>query len=291
LLTIFTKFLGVLHFSYFGRNKEKSDRESKEGNKDTKAKVVKDNSSPDSDRQEIRQRMADINRELYLIGPFSDYLTRFYLINSKEALENLMDTFYPEDHFKREEIKQDFEALTFDDKQQRYEFIEKWFVKPITYFWFMVITLQHDRWDNYTKGKLKPEEINYPPFRDQDFRRLVEFLKANDIENMEFTENNDPMLKFNLTEIMHFTLEIAKEYEKLIGRQENLKKEIDDIEKKIGSSKEPDVVFVIKTWNFIVNLPNRFKNFLKKLFQDKNLNKKNSQQQKDEKQKQKDKKL
>jgi len=184
-LLLFTRFLSI-----FNRKSRKVSIAYRSG---------KDNNFNPGE-QEIRARVTDINRHLNLVGSFEEYLEEFYQIKTKGPLLRKIVKFYPKMHPKRNDVADAFKRLKFDirgregkviDNNERYEFIERWFVKPVAFLIIAILaTTQYDKWDNYNKGKVDRETgRKYPPFRDQDLRRLFEFITK---------DGKDPIVELNL---------------------------------------------------------------------------------------------
>ena len=135
------------------------------------------NSLTSREKMGVRIRIATINRHLYLIGPLYDYLRGFYEKNEEELAQATRD-FYLGTVLEKEALAA-LEKLDFNDKEERFKFIDEWFTKPISYFFLAVMISQHKRWEDYNKGKIDEKSARkYPPFRDQDLRRFLEFVKS-----------------------------------------------------------------------------------------------------------------
>ena len=131
-LVLFTKFLSVFHRK---SSRLKNIEGNSRNNIETKEKKGEDERKV---AQEIRVRISDINRHLYLVGGLSAYLKTFYTIETKVLLGEILEKFYPVNHLLYNKAFEAFGRLNFNDKDKRYEFVEKWFVKPILllYYYF-----------------------------------------------------------------------------------------------------------------------------------------------------------
>ncbi|MCM8827324.1 MAG: hypothetical protein NC904_07420, partial [Candidatus Omnitrophica bacterium] len=233
LLLITTKLLRFLYFEFLFK---KSQRNNSGATQSTIHHIIR------QIKQRIKVRLSSQNRYLYLLGPFTHYLARFYNIQDKNKLENLLKEYYENDHKEKyNEAIEELHNLNFDDLEKRYEFIEKWFIEPIVHFFLSVMIVQHQRWDDYNKGKVKAEDAKkHPPFRDQDLRRLLEFIKA-DKDNNDFNAQNDPILRFGWRKYL-FTL-IGMVPKNIEDPKDGIKAIAKIVEEKIlGDINEPNTV-------------------------------------------------
>ncbi|MFA5369779.1 MAG: DUF1868 domain-containing protein, partial [Candidatus Omnitrophota bacterium] len=151
--------------------------------------------------QKIRARIANINRHLYINKALTNYLISFYLKDVNELIK-LLDSYYPEGHPERAGMLlelaefQNIAATNADIEEARYDFVDRVFVKPISYLMLAIMIDQAEKWDWMNKGVLNQQDRktgelgdNFWPFTDRDMKRLFEYFDA---------DKEDPILKLGL---------------------------------------------------------------------------------------------
>ncbi|MDD5044590.1 MAG: glycogen/starch synthase, partial [Candidatus Omnitrophica bacterium] len=198
-LYTFTKLLSLVHFNKLGAKV----RPQSDNSPVNSATASTSNFVSGLSEQEVRQRIAVINRHLYLIGPFTDYLVNLYGQNQNPA--DLLECYYPMDHPARAEVEN--AAGKISDGASRIKFIEDYFVKPISYLFLAIMIDQAEKWEAEMKGNRSTDlktlikdnkwEDSYFVFTDRDLRRLFTFF-AND----KGLAGEDPVIYFGLNQ--HF---------------------------------------------------------------------------------------
>ncbi len=192
ILWFVTGLLSRLHFRTLGKHRnEKSVRPSKNASKanpdekETSAYVGR------LSKQQVRQRVAVINRHLYLVGSFTDYLIGLY----RDTPEDLFNKYYSGSQIARNKAKEALEEIS--NEEDKIKFIEKYFVKPIAYLFLAIMIDQGEKWDQDLKGKRK-DALNdliekkwgkdYFVFTDRDLKRLFAFCKEQGIDPLTYSK-------------------------------------------------------------------------------------------------------
>ncbi|MCF7917224.1 MAG: MFS transporter, partial [Candidatus Omnitrophica bacterium] len=186
ILVAVTAFIGFALYNKLGKKVNISNSQASGNTKTT-----------DQQTQKLRQRIASINRHLYLSGPFTEYLLDIYGKGLKN-IGSLINDYYPKastkddkDHPYRETVLDEVEDWWSKSEEEKLVFIEKYFISPITAVWLTLLIDQLERWTNYNKGKREKARLEGSfPFTDVDLRRLFELYYQK--------EGQDPTTKFNL---------------------------------------------------------------------------------------------
>ncbi|MDO8580684.1 MAG: hypothetical protein Q7S13_04320, partial [Candidatus Omnitrophota bacterium] len=192
ILLAMTYFFSKVHFRKLGRTKYANTR--------------KNDLITNMKGMEIRIRVARINRHLYLIGPFTDYLIDLY----GQDLNQLVNRYYPQGSAMRDQVVADMSSRDFTKKAERYRFIEEYFVRPLSELILTLLIDQQEKWDLDMKGERlayletlyknrRSKNKDYFVFTDRDLRRLFEYYYA---DKQAGKADADPIVRHGLHELI-----------------------------------------------------------------------------------------
>ena len=179
---------------------------------------------PPSINMKDKSSLAWINRHLYLLRPFTNYLGLLY---QEKDIQAMIDHYYPSGHPKRASVNNAFRKINQDDQKEKRQFIEKYFINPIAQLWGLMVVDQIAKWKDYNEGRAPQKLINYYQEKvKDDFGKeigyivlpdrairmifenfIMEHVRAQDGQSYGSVLNdNDPMTSFGLNRYLDIDL-------------------------------------------------------------------------------------
>ncbi|MFA5349587.1 MAG: tripartite tricarboxylate transporter TctB family protein, partial [Candidatus Paceibacterota bacterium] len=198
LLWFTTSLISRIFFNKAGKKKSGKNGEAEDKSKKANESESAGSSEERKRKQALRIRVADINRHLYLVKSFSDYLLDLYTGSGKhENRRDLINRYYPEGHPSRKQVE-GAEKAVGEDKKKALDFIDNYFIKPISYFFIVIMADQAAKWKKDMAGDrdaMFEGKEDYFVFTDRDLRRVFDFAGK---------EGIDPVTKFGFNKCFVF---------------------------------------------------------------------------------------